>query len=231
MRFDSVRIQVSDLGQAVGQYELLLGVQTYLLDDGTQRFQLGRGAVELVEGEPGLHSLRFAATDPTEAPWPCASDAFHGLCVRVGPPLDVPALEISDDAANAIDHVVVHSPDLDRALALWRDRLRLRLALDREFPARGLRILFFRSGGITLEFVGMLPQPATAAGPDRLYGVAYQVRDLDAYRARLLRNGVDVGAIRPGHNPGTSVVTVRTGTAGIPTLLLSTRTKPDSHGQ
>ncbi|HEX7407351.1 MAG TPA: hypothetical protein VF515_06830, partial [Candidatus Binatia bacterium] len=54
MRLDSVRIQVSDLGQAVGQYELLLGVRAYLLDDGTRRFQLGRGAVELAEGAPGL---------------------------------------------------------------------------------------------------------------------------------------------------------------------------------
>lgn len=221
MRLDSVRIQVSDLGQAVGQYELLLGVRAYLLDDGTQRFQLGRGAVELAEGAPGLHALRFAATAPTTAPWPSTSDAFHGLCVRVGPPLDLAAPEIPDDAANAIDHVVVHSPNLDRALALWRDRLNLRLALDREFTARGLRMLFFRSGGITLEFVGTLPQPTNAAGPDRLSGVAYQVKDLEACCTRLLRNGVDVSAIRPGHKPGTSVATARSGTAGIPTLLLS----------
>jgi catechol 2,3-dioxygenase-like lactoylglutathione lyase family enzyme len=219
MQFDSVRIHVAALDAATRAYELLLGVRASLRD-GIQRFQLGWGAVELAQGEPGLHALRFATIGDEAAAWPTEDGAFHGLCVRVGPLLETDAPVASHDAVDAIDHVVIHSPDLDRARALWRDRLGLRLALDREFPGRGLRMLFFRSRGVTLEFVGTLTRPVDIAGPDRLYGIAYHVSDLEACCARLLSGGIDASTIRPGHKPGTSVATVRSGTEGVPTLLL-----------
>jgi catechol 2,3-dioxygenase-like lactoylglutathione lyase family enzyme len=221
MLFDSVRVHVAELDVAARAYELLLGVRASSRD-GVQRFQLGRGAVELAQGEPGLHALRFVATGDEATAWPTEDGAFHGLCVRVGPLLDTNAPAAAHDAVDAIDHVVIHSPDLDRACALWRDRLGLRLALDREFPGRGLRMLFFRSGSVTLEFVGTLTQPVDPGCPDYLYGIAYRVSDIEACRARLLRGGLDVSTIRPGHKPGTSVATVRSGTADVPTLLLST---------
>src|SRR5437879_6076340 len=77
-----------------------------------------------------------------------------------------------------------------------------------------------RSGGITLEFATGHPPPAEADAPDRLYGVSYRVADLEARRERLLRAGVDVSPVRDGMRPGTSVVTVLSGTAVVPTLLL-----------
>ena len=57
-------------------------------------------------------------------------------------------------------------------------------------------------------------------GVDRLYGVSYRVPQLPQWRSRLLAAGVDVSEIRAGMRPGTSVCTVRSGTAGVPTLLL-----------
>ena len=90
----------------------------------------------------------------------------------------------------------------ERAIALWRDRMGLRLALDREFPARHLRLLFFRSGGITLEYASPLPAPDEAAGDDRLHGVSYRVTDLAARRERLLAAGVDVSPLRRGMRRG-----------------------------
>ena len=51
---------------------------------------------------------------------------------------------------------MVNTPDPDRAVRLWRDGLGVRLALDREFAQRGLRMLFFRSAGVTLEYVSLL---------------------------------------------------------------------------
>jgi catechol 2,3-dioxygenase-like lactoylglutathione lyase family enzyme len=221
MRFDSVRIHVVDLDVATRAYELLLGVQASLRGN-IRRFQLRRGAVELVHGEPELRALWFVAAGNEAADWPTEDGAFHGLCVRVGPLLDTGAPPASHDAVDAIDHVVIQSPDLDRARSLWREQLGLRLALDREFPGRGLRMLFFRSGGVTLEFVGTIGHPVDSSGPDQLYGVAYHVVDIEACRARLLRGGLDVSTIRPGHKPGTSVATVRSGTEGVPTLLLNT---------
>ncbi len=220
MQFDSVRIRVRDLDGATSAYELLLGIPVSS-SDGHRRFQLHRGAVELAQGPPGLDSLCFAGSGEEARAWPSHPEAFHGLQVRVGLPRASVGLATLVDAVDAIDHVVIQSPDLDRARALWRDRLGLRLALEREFPARGLRILFFRSGGVTLEFVGTLVPPQDVSAPDRLYGIAYRVTDLEACRRRLLNGGVDVSAVRPGHKPGTSVATVRSGSADVPTLLVS----------
>jgi catechol 2,3-dioxygenase-like lactoylglutathione lyase family enzyme len=212
VELDGVRIGARDLAEAVAAYTLLLDVGPAGVDGDVHRFQLARGAVEIVAGEPGIQSIAFTGDLPAGG-WP---DAFHGLVVRLGEPVDAVAR-----AANvAIDHVVVQTPDADRAIGLWRDRMGLRLALDEVFPERGLRLVFFRSGGVTLELVAAHPATPAADGPDRLHGVSYRVTDLGARREHLLRAGVDVSEIRRGMRPGTSVATVRSGTAGVPTLLL-----------
>ena len=206
-----MQIGAADVDAAAAAYALLLGFPPARLDGGVRRFQLARGAVELEAGEPGIRSVRF--TGEPAADWP---DDFHGLVVRHGTRPDVPAP--STDVA--IDHVVVQTPDADRAIRLWRDRMGLRLALDRPFPDRGLRLVFFRSGGITLELAAAHPPPAVSSGPDRFHGVSYRVTDLETRRERLLRAGLDVSPVRAGMRPGTSVATVRSGTEGVPTLLL-----------
>jgi catechol 2,3-dioxygenase-like lactoylglutathione lyase family enzyme len=211
MRLAGVRIGSDDLAGAVAAYTTLLGVPGAPLADGGVRFALGRGSVDLFAGPPGLHALRFVAADG-EPPVPAA----HGVTVLTDPE---PGSSEAGDAV-AIDHVVVRTAVPERAIALWRDRVGLRLALDREFPARRLRLLFFRSGGITLEYASPLPASPGPAGDDRLYGVSYRVRDLAARREVLLAAGVDVSELRPGMRPGTTVVTMRSGTAGVPTLLL-----------
>lgn len=222
MHLDSVQIGSSDLAAAVDQYALLLGVEPTPTSEYARRFQLQRGAIELEHGEAGLHSLCFIPSEPCAAGhWPRDLEAFHGLHVRVASFVEhATSPPPAPDAAEAIDHVVIHSPDPQRAVALWRDRLGLRLALDRGFPARGLRILFFRSNGMTLEFVSPLEAPTDTAGPDRLTGIAYRVGNLAACRDRLMRSGVDVSEVRAGQKPGTLVATVRSATAGVPTLLI-----------
>jgi catechol 2,3-dioxygenase-like lactoylglutathione lyase family enzyme len=216
LHLESVRLGVDDLAEASAAYRLLLGVEPLETAEGLHRFQLAPGAIEIEGGRPGLRALRFLVEDEAEPHGP-----FDGLDVRFAvaappsPPSHLPAVQ-------AIDHVVVQTPDADRAIALWRDRLGLRLALDRPFPERGLRLVFFRSGGITLEYATRHPPPEERAGPDRLHGVSYRVADLEAHRARLLAAGVDVSAIRPGMRPGTVVASVRSGTAGVPTLILGT---------
>lgn len=132
---------------------------------------------------------------------------------------EVSDIAVPPDQVHALDHVVIRSTDLERAIRLWRDRLGIRLALDREFPGRGLRMLFFRSSGVTLEFVSALGA-ADSAGADALDGLAYQVGDLAACRARLVQGGLDVSPVRDGHKRGTRVATVRSGTEGVPTLLI-----------
>jgi catechol 2,3-dioxygenase-like lactoylglutathione lyase family enzyme len=209
MQLEGVQIGVGHGATAVDDYARLLGVASVPLPAGGRRFQLGRGAVELVPGEAGLRAVRFRGTPPAgwEAP-------FAGMPVVVEPG-EAPTA----DAPVSIDHVVVRTADADRAVRYWRDVVGLRLALDRTFADRGLRLCFLRSGGITLEYAA----PAGPAGddaPDRLWGVSYRVPDLAAHRARLEAAGVDVSPVRPGMRPGTSVVTVRSHTGGVPTLLL-----------
>ena len=121
--------------------------------------------------------------------------------------------------------MVVTTSDLDAARRLYGQELGLRLALDRKFEKRGVEILFFRTGGLTVEVAGALPsadrnQDATsAAASDRFGGLAWEVSDVRATRARLLEEGFDVSEERMGHKPGTLVCTVRERTHGVPTLL------------
>lgn len=123
-------------------------------------------------------------------------------------------------AVSAVDHVVVMSADLDASRALYGDGLGLRLALDRSFEARGTRILFFRVGGVTVEVAGAIDGGADPGAPDRLWGIAYRVADVDAARRRIVDLGFDASEVRPGHKPGTRVCTLRDGAAGVPTLLI-----------
>ncbi|UCE87127.1 MAG: VOC family protein [Deltaproteobacteria bacterium] len=122
-----------------------------------------------------------------------------------------------------LDHVVVASPDVEASAALYGARLGLRLALDRSDAERGLRLLFFRIGGVTLEVVGRLDAPPDASAPDRFFGLAYRVANADAARRRLVAAGFDVSPVRAGRKPGTRVCTVRRDTCGVPTLVIEPR--------
>ncbi len=223
MRLDSVQIGVADLESGTAAYSLLIGMEPVPGQNGSRRFQLAPGAIELVPGDQGIRSIRFVTEEGEDPPrLPASAD---GLTILIEPPAAGLPAPAADTPVHAIDHVVVRSTDPDRAVALWRDRLGLRLALDRVFADRGLRLLFFRSGGITLEYATAHP-PADPGGPDRLWGVSYRVRDLASHRDRLLAAGVEVSEIRAGMRPGTSVATVRSGTAGVSTLLLQVDPTP-----
>src|SRR5262245_35170920 len=217
MQLGGVCIGSDDLAGAIRAYRLLLDVPGSPLAGGGARFQLGSGSVDVVGGTPGLHALRFVAAEAGPPP------STHGIALTIEPAIET---SVPPDPVAAIDHVVVHTTDPARAIALWRDRPGFRLALDRKFPERGLRLVFFRSGGITLEYASPLPVPTGQQGDDRLHGVSYRVPDLAARRDRLLAAGVDVSEMRRGMRPGTTVATVRSGTAGVPTLLLQVDERP-----
>jgi hypothetical protein len=96
----------------------------------------------------------------------------------------------------------------------------LRLALDREFAQWGARLIFYRVGDITVELVARLDAKPGEPGRDRFYGLSWRVPDADAARARLAAMGIDASEVRPGRKPGTRVLTVRSGSCGVPTLLI-----------
>jgi catechol 2,3-dioxygenase-like lactoylglutathione lyase family enzyme len=139
------------------------------------------------------------------------------------PPSALPAAPPRADlraTISGVDHVVVHTADADRAIVLYRDRLGLRLALDRTFPDWGMRLVFFRVGGITLELANPLSSSEVPPG-DRLWGISWRAADAEATRARLAAERFDVTETRPGRRPATRVFTVRDSPHGIATLVLS----------
>lgn len=144
---------------------------------------------------------------------------------HTSPPELLPlAPPLRDEASSVyeLDHAVVQSPDPDAAAALYGGGLGLRLALDRAFPQWGMRLLFFRVGGVTVEVAARLDGEAAAeaGGTDRLWGLSWRVRDADAARARLAEWDFDVSEVRAGRKPGTRVFTVRGPTHGVATLCL-----------
>jgi catechol 2,3-dioxygenase-like lactoylglutathione lyase family enzyme len=120
----------------------------------------------------------------------------------------------------ALDHVVISTADPERAAALYGARLGLDMALDRSHPDWG-RLMFFRCGDLIVEVVQRAGKDALKdRAHDRLYGLSWRAADIDATRARLAAAGVEVSEVRAGRKPGTRVLTVRSGTCGIPTLLV-----------
>jgi catechol 2,3-dioxygenase-like lactoylglutathione lyase family enzyme len=125
----------------------------------------------------------------------------------------------------AMDHVVVGTADPERAAALYGARLGLDMALDRSHPDWG-RLMFFRCGDLIVE-VAHRPDAAAAKTPDKLRGICWRVADIDATRARLASEGVDVSEVRKGRKPGTRVMTVRNCTCGVATLVVERTPRPN----
>jgi catechol 2,3-dioxygenase-like lactoylglutathione lyase family enzyme len=122
-------------------------------------------------------------------------------------------------AVAGLDHVVVRTPNPERAAALYGARLGLDMRLDRSTPAWGSRLMFFRCGDLIVEIAHDL-KAGVSSGPDRLWGLSWRVPDAVAAYDRLRAAGFDLTDLRPGRKPGTHVFTVRDGTCGVPTLML-----------
>ncbi|MEM9740082.1 MAG: VOC family protein [Pseudomonadota bacterium] len=120
-----------------------------------------------------------------------------------------------------LDHLVINTPNPDRAAAQYGARLGLNLALDRTAPEWKTRFLFFRIGGLTLEIVHRLDLDQDLSGPDSAWGLTWAVDDLECAHERLTAAGRDLSEIRKGRKPGSHVFTLRDGTLNIPTLFIA----------
>jgi catechol 2,3-dioxygenase-like lactoylglutathione lyase family enzyme len=196
-------------GAADGLSELV-----FATSDGakTERL-LGQRALPVVAHADGTPRIAAAAT--------------HGVSIalvaRTGTDATRPSRPIpgADEAGcvSGLDHVVIRSPNPERAVALYAGRLGLSLRLDRTEPAWGARLLFFRCGDLIVEVVHDL-KSGLGDGPDRLWGLSWRVPDIARAHVRLRAAGVQVSDIRTGRRPGTQVFTVKSRTAGVPTLVL-----------
>jgi len=146
----------------------------------------------------------------------------HVTPAELLPPAEVVGPEAA--AVSGLDHAVVQTRDADATIALYAEGLGLRLALDKSFPDWGMRLVFLRVGGVTVEIAqpldGATEEVRADAERDHFWGLSWRVPDADAARARLLETGVDVSEVRKGRKPGTRVLSVRGGSCGVPTLLI-----------
>lgn len=143
---------------------------------------------------------------------------------HLAPPDALPMAEPLAEAGivQRMDHAVVLSADMEAARRVWGDVMGVRLALDRTFPERDRRILFFRLADITIEISGGAAQTREGIGkPDRFFGLAWGVDSIENTCARLADAGIETSGGRPGIKPGTIVATVKgPNTHGVATLLI-----------
>lgn len=125
----------------------------------------------------------------------------------------------------ALDSLVLSTPSPDRAAALYGARLGLDMALDRTVPNLDTRFLFFRCGNdLVVEIIHRLKE-GIGGGPDKIWGLSWRTADIAAARERLRGAGLEVSEIRDGRKPGSRVATIKTGTFGVPTLLIQQGTR------
>jgi catechol 2,3-dioxygenase-like lactoylglutathione lyase family enzyme len=130
-------------------------------------------------------------------------------------------LKGSDEAASiaSLDHVVVRTPNPERAIALYAGRLGLDLRLDRSNPKWNARLLFFRCGDLVVEIAHDISKGVSDA-PDTLWGLSWRTPDVGRCHARLKKAGVEVSEPRDGRRPGTQVFSVTSHTANVPTIVI-----------
>jgi catechol 2,3-dioxygenase-like lactoylglutathione lyase family enzyme len=151
-----------------------------------------------------------------------SASATHGVRIFLmeqTPPPPSALLTTDSSAVIGLDHVVIRTPDPERAAALYGARLGLDLRLDRSNPEWGARLMFFRCGDLIVEIAHDL-RAGVSSGPDQFRGLSWRVPDAGSARHRLRAAGLDVSEARPGRKPGTRVFTVRDRTCGVPTLML-----------
>jgi catechol 2,3-dioxygenase-like lactoylglutathione lyase family enzyme len=133
---------------------------------------------------------------------------------------NLPSGASESGAITALDHIVINTPNPERAVATYGARLGLRFALDRLAEQWKTRFLFFRLGDLTLEIIHRLDQDHNPDDHDSLWGITWAVEDLGAAHARLGAAGLNISEIRQGRKPGSHVFTVRDGTLSVPTLFI-----------
>ena len=123
------------------------------------------------------------------------------------------------EAAEGLHFLVMLTGDGDAVRQLFVEQLGFAVLLDRVSHKAATRQMHLRAGDTTLEVIQPL-DPAKAARRGSFWGLAWDMCDIAAGRARLARAGVDVSEVRVGREPGTRVATVRGEPCGVPTLLV-----------
>lgn len=116
-----------------------------------------------------------------------------------------------------LDHVVINTNDADGFIKIYKDIFNIRLALDKTIEHWQKRMLFFRLNKTTIE---VIEQEDDSPPSDKMWGLAWDVKDIEKAHQRLLDEGIEVTAIQKGVKEKTLVATVKSHTQNVPTLLI-----------
>jgi catechol 2,3-dioxygenase-like lactoylglutathione lyase family enzyme len=118
---------------------------------------------------------------------------------------------------NKLDHVVINTNDADGFINVYKDTFKIRLALDKVIEHWKKRMLFFRLNKTTIEVIENKDgKPVN----DKLWGLAWEVKNIEATYQRLVDEGVDITPVKNGVKDNTLVATIKSHTHNVPTLLI-----------
>jgi catechol 2,3-dioxygenase-like lactoylglutathione lyase family enzyme len=221
--FKQICIGVPDLERSAAELQILLGAPCKPGSSGgsRRRLALANTVLELEQCDTDQARITgLVLSSPAVGAQSQRIDNDRGLRLQLASGAESEDFQCPDERAVAdelsVDHLVLRTRDADACVELFGERLGIRLALDRTVPEWGGRMLFFRSGGMTLEVI---------ASPDFdqqdcFWGIAYQTPDIDRAWQRMTRAGVELSAVRAGRKPGTRVATISSHHSGIPALLV-----------
>lgn len=223
---DRIVISVPSLMAAVEDYQRLLGAKFWSLPSDTPgpRAWLGLANVVLELREQAVErsaivGLVLAGEAPSNTQ--VGVKNARQLAVNICDGRETENFRRDHPAAQnpelKVDHLVLRTADADACVNLFSVGLGIRLALDKNTPRWGGRMLFFRVGKLTLEVIEPTENKPES---DYFWGIAYQCPDLAIAAAQLHECGVELSEVRDGRKPGTRVATVKSHALAIPTLLI-----------
>lgn len=223
-KIDRITLSVPDLDAAIADYGRLFGVHPAHLSTNGETARaalvLANTVLELQERpeeRPRVAGLAFTGIAPEAVE---ASEPLRGLELIYSDGAETNLLRNDQGASHSplsVDHVVLRTADAEDCVRLFRDSLGIRLALDQTVPDWGGRMLFFRTGGLTLEVIESQDKKPSR---DYFWGIAYQCPDIDQTTSELKARGVSLSSVRAGRKPGTRVATPRDCVLDIPTLII-----------
>ena len=125
--------------------------------------------------------------------------------------------DLEPSSPHKLDHVVINTNDADGFTEIYQDIFNIRLALDKVIEHWQKRMLFFRLNKTTIE---VIEQEDDLPPGDKMWGLAWDVKDIKKAHQRLLDEGIEVTPIQKGVKEKTLVATVKSHTQNVPTLLI-----------
>ena len=124
---------------------------------------------------------------------------------------------LNASSPHKLDHVVINTNDADGFIKIYKDAFKIRLALDKIIEHWNKRMLFFRLNKTTIE---VIEQKDDLPSNDQMWGLAWDVKDIEKTHKRLTTEGIEVTPVQKGIKEKTLVATIKSHNHNVPTLLI-----------